>query len=657
MAIVPLDHYRSAPDPAGIYHLGPDANYVLAPAALKHIIDGDFGERIVRDQNGKFSHNEPILKGGLHTATAWTEFKKTWHEMTHGVCFLSSRDKFWYFARELSNNVILLKIPKQLFQSGAAKLTRFADFYYKSGFLWKTLFPMELSDAEIIAVINEALHNLDKEESTNEILIGYARLQSQSTAMSVRIQVIGKEIHSAFPTWSQPNYGNNGKPFTHFDSISFQLAESTEFFDCWEEHGKSQKNSALGAEQLTYDELVEFTPEILLERPVFSSEKIRTKWNDKIKKYAVEATDADLEKINTYLLDWAILKESYSLSLALYNAYFSEWKSKKHITNIFSIIQNTVDCLAILEERDVSTGSVLAENFIFTFIDSKFVRTGGLDLWETKRIYSRFFRYVTRRNDCTLSWKFLRHLCNSPNRTGAYFDFDLNVFYPHDQAVIGVTDPDVRVQLKHFYRFAANQMGPSYFRYWGIEDREKLARKMQQSFGKNSNVFLPNSVQNSHATEFTSFAFNMLELMPSLMLDNSNFDGECLELIYYDYYRLCIQSVHRFTADNLKIMSEGRELEFDPTPGSSYAIYNKTKHERMFIEFGLRRFTEKYSEICVSAGRPELAEKANERIETFYKQRPPHPRKIPDYIASWQQEHVAKSHKIEELIDVMLGES
>src|ERR1019366_6605560 len=89
----------------------------------------------------------------------------------------------WWFARELQNGCITLKIPRRMFTKGAAGITQQPDNYYKSGYLWKTLFPVTFTEDDIIDVIGEALKNLDRELSDSitagkpdGVLYGYASL-------------------------------------------------------------------------------------------------------------------------------------------------------------------------------------------------------------------------------------------------------------------------------------------------------------------------------------------------------------------------------------------------------------------------------------------------------------------------------------------------
>jgi hypothetical protein len=262
---------------------------------------------------------------------------------------------------------------------------------------------------------------------------------------------------------------------------------------------------------------------------------------------------------------------------------------------------------------------------------------------------------VVRKNDPPLSWKFLAKLSISPTRVASYYHFDLNVFCHNDLAVIGVTSPTLEISLRHFYRFVANAMGPSYFHFWSLVEREKLARAAQQSYSANSNMLLPMCIDYARADELQCFAFLFSELVPSLLSGLDGFNEKALELILHDYHRLCIEAQHRIIVDNSVVLSRGPALAINPKPGSDYWLYTKAKHERMFVGFCLHTFVDSYKKICDAAGRTDMSEKAEEKMVNFYRQKMPLPKQIPSYINSWQQERPSEPRDIARLIDIMFS--
>jgi len=646
--------YESKPDANGIYYLGPNRDYILAPDALRHITSGDVSDRPVRDDQNKTTHIEKILKGGLHTADGWLWLKKQWPQLVHGGRYLSDTHGLWYFARELQNEVILLKIPSELFQSKAAKLTKFSDIYYKSGFLWKTLFPLHFSEGDITSVVNEALHKQDREESTPQIIIGYALTAEHFGAIKVRIQLTGKNINSAFPTWDQPNTGNNGKAYAHFDSISFQIAESTEFFDEWEAF--QQAAPAWEKETIdSFDALHQFTPAIFFERSAIKKGHAAARWENELRGYARSASTHAISRIVEYVNASFVLKDPFGFLLSCANRKYDQWKNRKHCLPVLSVYQNFIDSLIILEEYDSANGTKFCQDTIFKFIDSKFNRTGGIDLWESKRIFRHIFDYIERRDDTALSWEFLKKLATSPTRTAWYVHFDLNIFYPFDITTVGLNIPKVHLESRHLHRFIANLMGSTYFTMWDVQEREKLARAAISSYCTNSHLIVDLAVKYATSADFECFAFQFDRLVPSLLRDISKLDIVTLDLILHDYYRLCLESQHRVIADNFEILSAGRSLEFEDRPGSAYWKYAKTKHERMYLGTVIGLIEKSYLKIYKAAGRKDLAEKTTEMVEKFYREKMPLPKPIPTYFPSWRDNAKPAQPDINALIELMYG--
>ncbi|TOM21110.1 hypothetical protein CGH81_24585, partial [Vibrio parahaemolyticus] len=71
--------------------------------------------------------------------------------------------------------------------------------------------------------------NEDITQRSNGQIIGYINNDEPMKAMKIVIQFKGTEIKSAFPAWTQPNNGNVGKPFSHYDNIGFLISQSTEY--------------------------------------------------------------------------------------------------------------------------------------------------------------------------------------------------------------------------------------------------------------------------------------------------------------------------------------------------------------------------------------------------------------------------------------------
>lgn len=128
----------------------------LHKSALDHILIGDITDRPEKVDNKTVVTK--ILKGGMHTYEGWESFMAFHDELTHLVFFDTRKDRYWYYARELQNGVITLRVPKLLFSSSAAKITMFPDKFYKSGYLWKTLFPQGTDKAKLLQYIDEIIN-------------------------------------------------------------------------------------------------------------------------------------------------------------------------------------------------------------------------------------------------------------------------------------------------------------------------------------------------------------------------------------------------------------------------------------------------------------------------------------------------------------------
>ena len=141
----------------------------LTEHAITHITQGNFVVRPMKNQD-----NMTVLSGGLHTYDGWIEFKKKYaDELEHLHFFNSHNHRYWYYARELGNGVITLRLPRDLFTGRASKITMLPDDYYKSGYLWKTLFPKGYDKAKIIAAIEEALQHEDIDKRQKGQIVGY----------------------------------------------------------------------------------------------------------------------------------------------------------------------------------------------------------------------------------------------------------------------------------------------------------------------------------------------------------------------------------------------------------------------------------------------------------------------------------------------------
>ncbi len=186
---------------------GEQGKYELTELALKHILVGETAVRPVNALGVRAA--EVVLSGGLHTWDGWENLLKQHAGVVHLLEYDADRHDDWFYARELQNGVITLKIPRKMFTGDAAGITMKPDINYTSGYLWKTLYPLGYSEDDVIKVLTEAFDNLDREDSrppTAEqpagVLYGYALLDDPFKTMKVRIQVEEARFNQPSPPGS-----------------------------------------------------------------------------------------------------------------------------------------------------------------------------------------------------------------------------------------------------------------------------------------------------------------------------------------------------------------------------------------------------------------------------------------------------------------------
>lgn len=623
----------------GTYSLGPRGEYSLGAAALQHILVGDIAQRVIRTQTG-FSHLQPVLRGGQHTVDGWLSFKKTLPGLKHGVGVFDPEAP-WYWARELQNGVILLRVPREMYQKNAAELTRFADTYYKSGYLWKTLFPRDCNTPEIIRLINEALHHQDREESTPDVLVGYARVMDPLRAMKLRIQLTGSQINSGFPTWAQPATGNNGKPYTHSDSISFYTADSTEFFDDYDECKKVLEQTRLfNPRGAAIEDLVRSTPPYLLRRPAFSRTEIdvdrRSEWKKSLDEVGAALSRADAEALLRYLDDVAVRKVPFEIVRTIYSepsvkTFSADW------INAVDVYQNCADGLRVLCAFQSAAGAdcTIAWDFIRTYLRTRFLQTGGMDLWQAKRMHTQIIRWVIGQGSGQLAWDYIGELANAPSRIALYTWFNLNMWAGFPVEIIGVDEPEVVVVPEMFYRFVGDTMGLNYVTTRTVRERVELARKLQENYTGAAERMVGDLVSTAESSDFVPSPCLLQELLPLLSATPERADEEILRLVSVDHFRMLLLAHHVIVHDNLDVFIKGEPRRFDQALDSPYGRYAKVKHLRMLLWAFYEQYSDVLVQIAQTMGMERLRVSAEAMKIGISRERIPLPKNIPDYIPHW----------------------
>lgn len=577
----------------------------------------------------------------------------------HGAIFRSDRDSLWYYARELQNGVVLLKIPRELFQSAAAKITLFPDYFQKSGYLWKTLFPKEMSPEKIVECIDESLFHPAKDESEKDIKVGYALLDDPLTALKVRVQLTGTQINSAFPTWGQPATGNNGKPFSHADSVGFALAESTVFFNDKSDFLEQNSQSAFGDTVETLATLRALTPSLFSMRPHYSTVSrempLRVKWQSTRTQWAQNANGQQIHELVAYLKDVNILKDSFPLLIACYGHAYPKLSKDHDFLTLSAFSQNQLDGFEALAQYDLINSTELAQDYAFLYLRSKFLRFGGLDTWEAKRFHTSILKWVISRDDAALACEYLNALATSPSRIALYSDINFNPYVTEDAAVIGVDEPDIRVLPRHLFRFFGNHISLNYILNMLPDDREELIRCSLSVYFKHFTESMSDQVRHADVSDLTSFGWFVNDIVRVAIKDPSKLNRGALRLILHDYYRMLQLAQVRVISDNSTILTSGKTLPFDNQPNSAYWLYTKIKHQRDWLKILVEISFSEFKKICIAIQDEKLAEFCESCVKRFYKDRVPLPKGVPEEFARWPK-HPARQKagfSVPELMAVM----
>ncbi|MBO2658648.1 hypothetical protein [Shewanella algae] len=628
--------------------LGPKSDYRISEKSLSHIVNGDFTERLIEENDRRTGKKEVILSGGLHTAKAWVDFKNKRQDITHLRFYCEGRDKYWYYARELHNNVITLKIPKDLFQKQAAKITEFPETYYKSGFLWKTLFPKDKSNQDILSIINEALHYVDTEDSSENLIIGYGLLSNPFTAIKVRIQHRNKEIFSAFPTWDQPMIGNNGKAYSHLDSTSFIMALSTEFFD---ENDKVYHpvDSKIFIPQLGLESLINNTPAVFLQRPVLPSATNKREWLlsriEHLRDYSIQCDEEDIKKINEYLIDPLILKDGFHLQRDIYNDIQTFKDIRKF--NAITVFQNIYESLLVLFHFDQHNKTSFFRNSLPKVILSKVTFSGYIDSWQNKVLHSRIIDMVSDYHDKDIISEYLGSISKSPTRNDFFIDFDLNVYWKesidiktHEDAIklSLMHNPSAKVEFRarHFEDYIYNNLSENYYQCFSAEHLKELTRRIISNQGKNAEQLVQDTVSLTTENDFEFFSEKYSRLVNRIFTDKvGNIPEETLSVLCKDVFRVQ-------TACRMKVLMRNPSFDvnnIDYGNPTSRKYFNDiiTKHERRLNVIMLESFFDNTMRIAEENSFTKLQNKLTSMKGRVWNERPPFAKPVPKPYRFWEK--------------------
>lgn len=602
----------------------------ISEDALNHIVKGDFAIRPLKDQK-----NMEVLSGGLHTYDGWIDFKNKYpNELEHLHNYNSELHKYWYYARELSNGVITLRLPKELFTGKASKITLCPDDYYTSGYLWKTLFPKGYDASKILESIEEAILNEDKEQSKKGQIVGYINKSSPLETIKIIILYRGGTINSVYPAWTQPNSGNNGKPYSHYENIGFIVSQSTEYFD---DEISRPPHKFTGAE-FTSEELPRNTPALFTSRDIPDNSETPVIWAERrIEELkSIKLNDAENDSIFKYLNDFCLVKYYPEITSGAYAHIYSDLKSDHERYNSFQIVQNFIDGLNYLHlkgqlTRLISTIEYLLKNMISHTL---------YDLLAKKRILSTMLNIVVKENNAELSYKFIAALSKSPIKREVYLEYNLDSLHKKKitvptedlpEELYSIINPslDFNLCLNDYVEILKETIGETYTLNFTDDQIDIMLEEIISNQEVNFDKLVSDSISYLSRDEFTSLSDCIETILNSAIKYE---DAESLSihtgLILRDYCR--IQFAHRLKINARYIMYHDYSH-----PDEFYLPFDKNlllgtvlKHERIINNIKLESFTDGIISYSKAAFDKNLENDTNNFIKKIGQEVPPLPEKI-----------------------------
>lgn len=614
-----------------IHNLGIEGKYKLSESGLNHIINGDLSDRQDKDENGNTILTK-IISGGLHTIDAWNTFLNHRPDIKHGLVFNPENNENWYYARKLQNEIILLRIPRSCFQSQAANFTKFPETFYKSGYLWKSLFPIDFTKDNIIQTIDEALHNIDENESDESLLIGYFNKDDLFKSMKIRIQIRDDEILSAFPTWEQPMTGNNGKPFSHIDSINTVISSSCVFVNNDKE--KYISNTLDNWDINTVNNFCIVTPDIIKNRKPPKKTKERKQQfinrNEELIAYGENLSEDEVKRLYDLCNTEEYIRHTPDFIRFAYNIDFKRIKDILKVRNSISLYQNLLELISIINVWDLKNEGRYAFKIIKALLKVRFIRTGGLDQWEMKRLSNVILKTVESYNCPLLALEFITDLIISPLRIAFYVEFNLNPYFLPDPALIGLTGhEELPLTEKHFYDYVAQNLGINYTQNFEDDFNIQLAKNIQVADHNHGLKIVKDMIPFAVGSDFNYFSISIIDICKLIDINNNSI--KIIETFVFDYYRCVAANIQRILAKHKNLLI--RDLYYGD---KDFIKYTKAKHEYKFLWMINKIMIEELSQIYRNKGFSDKAEKLEEKYSSLFKEvmKIPMPKSVPVYMKS-----------------------
>lgn len=637
---------------------GKHGAYELTEPAFRHILAGETAVRPVSTLGVRAT--EIALSGGLHTWAGWEELLKQHTGVVHLLEYDAGRHDDWFYARELQNGVITLKIPRRMFTGDAASITMKPDVHYKSGYLWKTLYPIGYSEDDVIKVLTEAFENLDREDSTHPtaeqpagVLYGYALIDDPFKAMKLRIQLRGNQILSAFPAWEQPATGNNGKPYSHWHSINFNIAVSIVHH---ERYAKAW-GPVFPENRFSMSKLLSLTPPFILCRPRRAPAIGVNNWREKreteLIAIAHKMTSDEIEHIETYLRDYVCSKDPYGVQANLYTHFADEIYRIDPVFNAAQVLENVAECIQVLTHRDLQDGTRRAMDAIVRFLSMAVVHTGGLSSLMFKRVLGEFVEAAVGHHDKNSLREFFAALAASPCRAALYTEFNLNPFVMKNDAMgwktLGMPEVDIELKPDHLYEFITLHLGENYIAALSKNQRLAIARGFfplpeQQAMVADAMTFLS-------GIDFQFFMPSRLE--PAWLAGKSPPTEDDLFAVARDYSRMLVIYRQRI------VMEDFAAYKAAPDYGQAGTVefFNliRQKHKRQFVFTMHKIMLAELIDYAGGVGSVKLKAKVEKLLNQLPKEAIPMPKPIPDYIMEGREWPDSFTGDNEAMVRAILG--
>lgn len=637
---------------------GKHGTYELSELALRHILAGETAVRPVSTIGIRAT--EIALSGGLHTWDGWEELLKQHIGVVHLLQYDAGRHDDWFYARELQNGVITLKIPRRMFTGDAASITMRPDVHYKSGYLWKTLYPLGFSEDDIIRVLTEAFENLDREDSTHPtteqpagVLYGYALIDDPLKAMKLRIQLRGHQIQSAFPAWEQPATGNNGKPYSHWHSINFNIAQSIVHHDRY----ASAWGPVFPANYLNISELLSLTPAFILRRPRRDPATSIYSWREareiELMEMAPSLTTEELQHIETYLHDYICSKDPYGVQATLYINCASEIRLNDYLFNAAQILENVAECIQVLTHSDLKFNTRRAMDAIVRFLGMAVVHTAGLCTLMFKRVLGEFIETALGHNDKNSLRDFFSALAASPCRAALYTELNLNPFVMENNVVgwnsLGIESVDIDLKPEHLYEFITLQLGENYLLTLSKDQRLAIAcgffpRPEQQVMVVDAMSFLS-------GIDFQFFMPSRLE--PAWLAEKSPPIEDDLFAVARDYSRMLVIYRQRIVMEDFAAYKAVPDFGQAGTVEFFNLIRQKNKREFVFTMH--KTMLAELINYASGVGFVKLKAKVEKMLNQLPKEAVPMPKPMPDYIMEGRERPTSFEGDNEAMVRAILG--